>query len=242
MESSVPLPKQFDPPPTCFPIRVPCSESSPTGSEPIGLQRLTTKTIYGVVVDHADSLHECVANRRSRELETTLLQVAAERIGLGRARRNLPRRVPLIHLRPAANEGPDVCVEASELALHGQKVFRVCDRTIDFEPVSNDTRIPQKAGDAIVSESRDFGRIKAGKRGAIGFTLVENGLPAQARLRSFEREELEQYAIVMNGRAPLGIVIRNRQRRPRPRAASACVTPRTHTDSLLPCIHHFPVE
>ena len=44
------------------------------------------KAIDGVVVEHADGLHQGITNRRANELESALEQVAAQRVGFVCAR------------------------------------------------------------------------------------------------------------------------------------------------------------
>src|SRR6266566_5435162 len=44
------------------------------------LQRLVSKAVNRVIVDHPDRLHECVTDRCAHELEPAIDQVAAERI------------------------------------------------------------------------------------------------------------------------------------------------------------------
>src|ERR1700722_1460407 len=48
--------------------------------------------------------------------------------------------------------------------------------------------------------------------------LLEDGVPAQARLRAFQDEELKPRAVIMHRHTPLGVVIRNRAFIMRPRA------------------------
>ena len=42
---------------------------------------------------------------------------------------------------------------------------------------------------------------------AIILAFLEDGVPAQTRLRAFEDEKLEKFRIIMDRNAPLGIVI-----------------------------------
>src|SRR5258708_8733679 len=54
---------------------------------------------------------------------------------------------------------------------------------------------------------------------AVVCPLVENGLPAQTRLRAFQNEELKEHAVVVDWYAPFLIVIANHQFAARPGTA-----------------------
>src|SRR5262249_5761743 len=53
----------------------------------------------------------------------------------------------------------------------------------------------------------DDSRIETVERNAIRLALLENRAPAQARLRPFENQELEQETVIMNRNAPFPIVV-----------------------------------
>ena len=74
-----------------------------------------------VIVDHAGCLHVRVDDRAADELEATLLQVLAERIGFRRGCLKVGiAAIPVLYRR-AADEIPDVVTEAVELVLNLQK-------------------------------------------------------------------------------------------------------------------------
>src|SRR5947207_316647 len=75
------------------------------------------EAIRGVVVDHADGLHECVADRRADEFESAPQKVLAQGVGLGRPGGNLFNTFPLVTDWLSADELPEVSVEAAELLL-----------------------------------------------------------------------------------------------------------------------------
>jgi hypothetical protein len=77
-------------------------------------------TGHEVIVDHAHCLHQRVANGRAHELEASFFQMLAHGIGLDRESWDLPWVSPGIDDGLAANELPEVAVEAAELALKGK--------------------------------------------------------------------------------------------------------------------------
>src|SRR5262245_5478874 len=91
-----------------------------------------------VVVGHADRLHVGVHDRRADELEAALQQVLAQRVRLRRLRGDL---ASLEDDRLAADEAPDVGVEAAEFLLHGEKGQRVGFRRPDLEAIPDDAGI-----------------------------------------------------------------------------------------------------
>jgi len=169
-----------------------------------------------VIVHHPGRLHHRVADRRSHELESAREQISAHRIRLGRARRNLLHRPPLVNPRPPADKAPYIFVEAVELFLNGKKRFCVADRGIDLQPIANDAGIREEPRDVTIAELRHERRLELLERASISGALAQNRVPAKARLRAFERYKLEPKPIVMHRHAPLLIVIANRQLIARP--------------------------
>ena len=102
------------------------------------------EALYAVVVHHADSLHEGVADRRPHEVEAALLEIFAHCIGFGSAGRNSLPRAPGVDPRFTAYELPGVVVERTKLFLDGEKGLRIAYRGRDLEPVANDAGIAQQ--------------------------------------------------------------------------------------------------
>ena len=69
-------------------------------------------------------------------------------------------------------------------------------------------------------ELRDLCRIETGKRLPVGLALSQDRDPAQAGLRAFENQHLEEMTVVVRGDAPFFIVVRDIQRI----AAGPCAT------------------
>src|SRR5439155_1433216 len=83
-----------------------------------------------VVVDEARRLHERVADRRPDETEAAPLQILAQRLRLGRLRRDLAECLPAVYERGAADEAPEIGVEAAVLLADGERRARVRDRRL----------------------------------------------------------------------------------------------------------------
>lgn len=96
-----------------------------------------------MIVYHADSLHERIADCCPDELEPSFPQVFAHGVRLGGVARNISQALPFISDRFAVNELPDILVEASKLFLYLKEGPRVRNSRVDFEPVSYDLRICQ---------------------------------------------------------------------------------------------------
>src|SRR5579884_2916279 len=78
-----------------------------------------------VIVDHADGLHEGVADRRTDKAETAAAQRAAERDRFRRGGRHLVRRAPGVLPRRAVHEPPEEAVEAALLLYECEYRARV---------------------------------------------------------------------------------------------------------------------
>src|SRR5690349_17854478 len=102
------------------------------GSAPAALCRPGAEAVCRVVVDHADRLHEGVADGRADEGKAAPLEIRAHRVRLARARGHLGERSRGVDARLAADEAPDIGVEAAELVLHGEEGLRVLDGGGDF--------------------------------------------------------------------------------------------------------------
>src|SRR5204863_4969495 len=99
------------------------------------------KAAIEVIVDHADRLHKGIADGRADEFEAALEEILAKGIGFGGLRRHLSRAVATIEHRSAADEAPDVRIEAAELPLHGEKRLGVADGGVDLQPVAHDALV-----------------------------------------------------------------------------------------------------
>ena len=77
-------------------------------------------------------------------------------------------------------------------------------RTMPASPSSRSTSRVGERGDRVGIEARE--------RAAVALALVEDGAPAQSRLRAFEREQLEQRGVVVRRHAPLVVVVGDHER------------------------------
>src|SRR5690606_31526591 len=114
---------------------------------------------------------------------------------------------PAVHDRLAADEAPDVSIEAAELLLHGEEAAGVRDRGLDLLPVADDAGIGEQPLDRAAVEARDARRVEIGERAPVAVALAENRPPREARLRGFEHEELEVLPVVVHRDAPLLVVV-----------------------------------
>src|ERR1700687_2494933 len=178
-----------------------------------------SEAINGVIIDHAHRLHKGVADGRPDELETSAQQISAQGIRLRRPRGNLLERSPLVHPRCATDKAPHVGIKTPEFVVYRKKGLRIAHGTLDLESVANDVRIPEQALDSCPPEMGHCHGIETGEGATIGVALLEYRLPAQASLRTFKRQELEEGTVVVNWNTPLSIVIGNAEGSSGPDAA-----------------------
>ena len=160
-----------------------------------------------MIVDHAGRLHEGVADCAADEAEAALLQVLAHGIRLRCRGRNLLQVFPSVLSWFAAHKAPDIAVETPEFPLRDEEHFRIVDRRLDLEAVADNAGILEQSSDFLPAEACDFLSIKSGESAAVVLALLEYGVPTQTRLRAFEDEEFEPFAVVMDRDAPLVVVI-----------------------------------
>ena len=102
-----------------------------------------------------------------------------------------------VDARLVADELPDVAIETLELFLNREEGLSIGHGRRDFQPVADDARIAQQLLNLAAVVARDALRVKFSESFAIVLALVENRVPAQPGLRSFEDEEFEQNPIAV---------------------------------------------
>src|SRR5258708_103072 len=182
------------------------------------------KTMDDVIVHHSNRLHVRINDRRADEAESPVLQVFAECVGFGRSRWYLPRSLPVIELGPPADKTPAVGVEVLEPVLDFEKCACIAHCGFDLHPVANDLRIGCKVLDFSLGVARDFLRIEFVERAAIPFPLFQHERPVQSGLRTGEHEDLEMFAVAMNGDTPFAIVILHERRFIRAGPGAPCIS------------------
>src|SRR6266576_6227202 len=127
-----------------------------------------------MVVHHADSLHVRVDHGGSDEAESPPLQIATERVRLGRRRGNLAHGFPSTLSRPAVDESPAISVEAPVFFLHRQKRSRVLYRRGDLRAIPDDPWIGGQLFDPGFGVSSHLLGIEVAERATVAVALVEH--------------------------------------------------------------------
>src|SRR5882724_10301641 len=139
-----------------------------------------------MIVDHADCLHEGVANRRADKFESAPQQIPAHSVGFGGARGYVSQRAPTILDRLAANESPEISVESSEFFSHLKEPFRVLDCSCDFQSVPHDPIVAEQPLNVALVIARDLVRAKSIERLSVVLAFLQNCIPAQSSLCAFQ--------------------------------------------------------
>ena len=183
---------------------------SPAGAAevaPVSLRALCSPAIHHVVVDHADGLHEGIANRGAHEGETALFERLRHRIGLGREGGNLAHRSrPRSVENSAAGELPDVRIERAKFVHRSRETRGRFWSSPRFETIRDHPGIGHQPGVLIGTVLRDFFGIPTLKRAKEVLNLRGRS-PRQPGLESLERSTLEQFAVVVNRNSPYFVVI-----------------------------------
>src|SRR5437763_14584650 len=86
-----------------------------------------SRTRHQVIIDHADRLHQRVADRGADEFESASQQIAAHRVGFGRACGQLRHGAPAILDWLVPDKTPKVRVQAFHFLPHPEKQPSVLD-------------------------------------------------------------------------------------------------------------------
>src|ERR1700722_20417330 len=113
----------------------------------------------------------------------------------------------MVDSRLSADELPDVAIEAAKFFLYFKKRLGIRDRGCNFQLGANDSRVSHQRPNFLAVITRNFRRIEAVKCAAVVLALIENRLPAQARLRAFQDRKLEKHPGVMAHDTPRFIVV-----------------------------------
>ena len=178
---------------------------------------------HQVVVDQSRRLQVGVADRGTDETEAARPQVGAERVGEGGGGGDLLHAAPPVHLRAPVDELPQIGVERFELVLDGGEGAGVAHRRLHLGPVADDARVTQDPLDPLRRESGHLLHVEVGEEAPVPLPLLEDGEPAQSRLRPFENEEFEVGTVVVHRHPPFGVVVRDVPRALRPLAADPVV-------------------
>ena len=188
-----------------------------------------------VIVDEAHRLHEGVAwwsgrrtsSRASSGPSTSRSIAACAHLHQLRARHALRPRATAGLPRPEVRRQRAVLVDQLERAL------RVVDRRFDLAAMADDAVVLQQPLHVARAEARDHGGLELREGAAEVLALAEDRDPAQARLKTFEADLLEQPPVVGDRPAPLVVVVVDVERigaRPRT-SAFACRLRRTSPPS-----------
>src|SRR3972149_10849110 len=105
------------------------------------------------------------------------------------------------------DDTPDILVKGSKFFADCKKRAGVCDRAFDLQAVADDSRIFKEAVDLGLAVPAHFVVIEIVEGFPEILPLPQNRHPAQTGLATLENKELKELAVIMQGRAPLLVVI-----------------------------------
>jgi hypothetical protein len=171
-----------------------------------------TKARHDVVVHQPDGLHPRIDARRPDELE----RLALERCRYLGCERRLGRAVllalPPVLDGPSTDEAPGPGGEIIPCLLQVEHRAGIVDRGVDLCPRADDPGVGQQARNVARAEAGHAFGSEACKGPAKALALSQDGEPRQARLESVEHEVLPERAGVVDGDAPLFVVVSDEER------------------------------
>src|SRR5687768_16216336 len=108
------------------------------------------KTPDEVVIDHADGLHEGIADGGPDEREAASTQILAQPIRVSRTCRHLRPCAPMVLAWLPIDEAPHIGIEAAECCLHGEECPSIANGGIDFQSVAHDAGICEECIDVAL--------------------------------------------------------------------------------------------
>ena len=124
------------------------------------------EAVGGVVVDHANRLHERVDNRRTDKIEPAFLQVFAYYIGFFGSCGKFFKITQTALERFMPDKFPDVTFERAKLFLDFEERGRVADGRFDLQAVAHDAFVGKKLADFLRTVVDDPGGVEVVERAA----------------------------------------------------------------------------
>ena len=115
--------------------------------------------------------------------------------------------LPAINQRLALDEGPQIRVEAAVFGDHIERHAGVVAHRVDLQPVANDARRRQQLFQRGVAHAGDALDVEPVIRTPIFVAARQDGPPGEPGLSAFQRQQLEQRAVVVMRHAPFAVVI-----------------------------------
>lgn len=175
-----------------------------------------------MVVDHATGLHEGVADGAANELEAEIGEHLAHAVRVGGARGDGADVGDVVVDGYVIDNGPEGVGEGGAAIQEGEVSAGVGDSGVDLEAIADDAGVGEEFFDFGGGVAGHALRIEVVEGLAIGLTLYENGVPGETGLSAFEVEEFEEGAIIAQGHAPFGVVVRDLDLVADPGAAMGC--------------------
>src|SRR5882724_9704129 len=124
-----------------------------------------------MVVHHSSRLHERIADGRTDEGESALLEIFTHRVGFGGASRNSLRGLPDVDARFASDELLDVTVEGLEFFLDCEECLRVLYGCCDLQTVADDSGILHQGLHLSTIVAGNFLRVETTEGSAVVLAL-----------------------------------------------------------------------
>ena len=162
-----------------------------------------------MLVIHADGLEQGVDDGGTDEFHAALLEFLGDGDGF---RRDAERGRRASHDGTAIDEGPEPAGETSVLRGEREEHTGVGHDGREFAAMTDEARVPHPDLDLRRPEARDLPGVEVGEDPAVTLALTEHREPSQAGLRALEDQLLEQQPVIVDGHAPLVVMIRHVER------------------------------
>ena len=168
-----------------------------------------------MVVHQPHRLHEGVHRGGAHKGPASLFEVFGQCNGCGRCGQGT-RHGPCELLGPVAGgglEAPHIVRQRAKFTPQLQHALGVVDGRGDLAPVAHDGRVLHQALHVMRVKCRHLLGVEVRKRSAKSLALVQDGDPAQPRLKAFQAQLFKEPPVVDHRKPPFLVVIAAVQRR-----------------------------
>ena len=165
-----------------------------------------------MVIDESRGLHEGIADGGADKVEAVGSKGLAHGAGFFGLGGYVGKALKGVSDGFAVYKAPKELVQRPMLGLDGQDGAGVSDGGGDFGAVADDAGVGAESFTIFVGVGGHCCDVETLERGAVAFAAVQYRSPRESGLRAFEDKEFEERPVVVDGDAPILVVVSLHQR------------------------------
>ena len=108
--------------------------------------------------------------------------------------------------RPSTNF-PEIGIETAMRLPHGKNGVGISAGAVNLQPVADDSRIVAEGLQLVIRHGGDTVKIEIMEDRSVAGPFLQHHFPAEARLRAFQGQHLEQMPVIMHRHTPFGVMV-----------------------------------